>query len=568
MQTKKERPLPNPEPIAVGLDVGGTHTDVAAIRGREIIAHVKTVTDPEHLVDSVTDALERIQREINADIDSLNLSTTLSTNALVEGRAAPVGVLVSAGPGIAPEVNRYGDYYHVLDGFIDHRGTEVRPLNTDGLDALLSDWAAEEIQHFAVIGKFSTRNPEHENQMFDAVQPYSNFTTRGHMVSGYLNFPRRIRTAAMNSSVWPHYQTFYSAVTDTLKCLNIQAHVNVLKADGGTLPFPASRDVPVETVHSGPAASVMGALALRPMQQDVICMDMGGTTTDVALFARGAPVLERSGIRMAGYDTLVRAIQSHSVGIGGDSALQIKNGSLQVGPQRQGPCLAAGGPEPALMDALNVLGYAEFGDMQKSKRGIEHLTESLDCSVMEAASSAVHAAADILVDAVTEMLREINSKPVYTLYEMFHPDPIKPTQILLMGGPADAFQKSLIDRFSLPVDVLPWSGVANAVGAALCRVTLNVDLFADTVKGIRSVAQLNVRDSVSSRYNLRQAKKDARRYLLQYAQRMGASPDQARIDVHQAEEFNQVAGASVIGRTLRVKSQIRPGLTGSLKGLS
>lgn len=158
----------------------------------------------------------------------------------------------------------------------------------------------------------------------------------GHRLSGRLNFPRRIATAYWNAAVWTLHNRFADAVEASLKDMGIDAPAYLLKADGGAIPLSVSRERPVEALLSGPAASVMGMMALMPScSEDTLVLDMGGTTTDIALLAAGQPVLSPDDLVVNGRSTLVRALKSVSIGLGGDSQVTVAPG-IQVGPLRKG----------------------------------------------------------------------------------------------------------------------------------------------------------------------------------------------------------------------------------------
>ena len=153
--------------MLLGIDVGGTHTDGVAIdtaNGAEVVASCKVVTRHDDLLSSVTGALEAMLDKVDrAAVTQLNLSTTLSTNAIVQGKTEDVGVIVSAGPGIDPHNSMLCKDFHVIDGSIDHRGNEVRALSTHQLTRAIDACRENGIRVFAAVGKFSTRNPRHEN---------------------------------------------------------------------------------------------------------------------------------------------------------------------------------------------------------------------------------------------------------------------------------------------------------------------------------------------------------------------------------------------------------------------
>ena len=264
---------------------------------------------------------------------------------------------------------------YVVPGGLDHRGTEVSPLTVSGLEAQAARWSAEGITAVACVGKFSPRNPAHEQRMAQALNRESatsamnspnaasndaanvapnivtgaSFSiTLGHKLSGRLNFPRRIATAYFNAAVQRLHSDFLDAVESALAAAGVRAAVRLLKADGGAVPLSLSRREPVQSVLSGPAASVMGVLALCPAAREgcALLLDMGGTTTDMALAVDGSPVVDREGMILQGRRTLVRALASVSIGVGGDSLVSIDGhgdgASVRVGPLRQGPAMAFG----------------------------------------------------------------------------------------------------------------------------------------------------------------------------------------------------------------------------------
>jgi len=123
----------------------------------------------------------------------------------------------------------------------------------------------------------------------------------------------------------------------------LRVPIYVLKADGGTMTLEASLNSPGQTILSGPAASVMGSVPYASREDETLVLDIGGTTTDMAVLVRGVPLLDPLGIELGGYKTLIRSLKTHSVAIGGDSVVRFVDGHLQVGPDRQGPAMAYGG---------------------------------------------------------------------------------------------------------------------------------------------------------------------------------------------------------------------------------
>ena len=552
--------------MRIGIDIGGTHTDGVLIDSDQLIAAAKTPTNHDNLLESISQVLHTVLAgQDPARVRTLNLSTTLTTNAIVTGKTEPVGMLVVGGPGIAPKHYRIGDHYHQIYGSLDHLGTETAALDEADLEEAISSCCHQGVKCFGVACKFSPRNPGYENRIRDELGDKADFVTLGHLVSGQLNFGRRIHTVYFNSAVWRTFQRFAKALTASLKgfALN-EAEINILKADGGTMPLARALDAPVQSIFSGPAASVMGILATHPADEDVLMLDIGGTTSDIALFAGGAPLLEREGIAIEGRPTLVRAIHVESIGIGGDSLIHVDNGRIAVGPQRVGPCMAAGGTQPSLMDAFNVLGLAVYGAVERSRTGLTAVAAEQGCSIEHLAREAVNAAVTTLAARIEHLVRQVNTKPVYTIHEILTNREIKPNKLIIIGGPAAVFQALLADHLGLEVIVPPLHSVANAIGAALTRTTSHLSLTADTARGRLSVPMLGIFRPIARGFSLDDATAEARKLLASDLVQSGISIGDEEIQITQADAFNIVDGGYTSGKNIRVVAQVRPAVVSRL----
>lgn len=552
--------------MLIGIDVGGTHTDGVCIRDGQLLAMAKVPTDHDNLLATITEALRTILKDCQgADIRTINLSTTLSTNSIVTGHTEKVGMFVIPGPGINPQAYAVGSQYHVLTGCVDHRGTVTAKARVDQIKPLAAKCREDGIRVYGVVGKFCTRNPEQETAMAEALAPQADFITLGHRVSESLNFGRRINTAYYNAAVWRTFNAFADAFEQSLRDLDIQADINIVKADGGTMPLRLAREIPVQSIFSGPAASVMGILSTAQVTEDALILDIGGTTTDIAVLLDGIPLLERDGISLGEHPTLVRALKVESIGIGGDSFISSRNGQLLVGPDRHGPCMAAGGPAPALMDAMNVLGHAAFGDRERSAKGIKEVAMAQGMSARECAEQAVAVAMAILKKKITAFLASINARPVYTIQEILEDRVVRPKRILVIGGPAQAMAPILEAEFDLPVVAPKYSQVANAIGACLTRPTQSLVLTVDTSRGSFTVPGLGIHKAVKRTYTLDEAVHDATTMLRAELDRQGIPAEDGDIQVIQADAFNMVDGNYTIGRNIRVRCQMRPGVITTLE---
>ena len=321
--------------MIIGLDVGGTHADVVLLGNEGVINEIKVPTDPTDLFDTVLTALEKITADIDpAKIIRMVMSTTLTTNAIIQKKLPQVGMIVSGGPGVDPHFYRTNDHFECLSGSIDHRGREVEPVQAAAIDRIREKFIAAGIRHVGVVTKFSVRNAAQEMAIARQLEGHFEKVFLGHRISGNLSFPRRIATTYLNAAVYPIHREFFEAVKNSLARKGLKVPIRILKADGGNMNFEASIDYPAQTTLSGPAASVMGSIAFGPEAGDALVMDIGGTTTDMAVLVDQVPLLAPQGVELGGYKTLIRSLETHSIGIGGDSAVRIENGHIQVGPGR------------------------------------------------------------------------------------------------------------------------------------------------------------------------------------------------------------------------------------------
>jgi len=551
--------------MLLGIDVGGTHTDAVIISRKGVVASAKVETCPENLISSIDAVLQEIfATGLNRSIRRVNLSTTLTTNAIIEEKLEEVGILATSGPGLVPETFNFdlGQHFHLLRGAIDHRGSRQQGLDEIEVREAIKNITEKGVKVFAVASKFSSRNPEFEETLAAQAAKVADFVTIGHQVSGRLNYPRRLATAYYNAAVWRRYINFSDAITASFTKFKLEAPLNILKADGGTINFENSRSKPVETILSGPAASVMGIIALSAISEDAIILDIGGTTTDIAIFAQGAPLLDRDGAGFANRKTSIRAIKTASIGIGGDSLVAINDkGEISVGPQRQGVPLAFSGPAPTLIDACNIKGLCALGDPEKSLSGFARLAEKISLETPQLADIVLKTALQTIHDKSLQLLDEINQKPVYTVAEIIHGQKIVPQKLFIMGAPAEVLAPELNKIFSLKTVVPENFAIANAIGAALTRPTMAAELFADTGKKRMFIPALDYKKEIGRSYSITQAKEDLICVLTEYLKENHyidkAVPE---IEIVTAEEFNMVDDYSIGSKSIRVSCQIRPSL--------
>ena len=548
--------------MIIGLDVGGTHTDAVLLSSTGIEHQVKVPTDPDDLFNTVLSGFTRLLSSTDpAQIRRVVISTTLTTNALVNQTMAPVGMIVSAGPGIDPEFFRTGDHYYTVSGSINHRGREKAAVNEMEIHDIAKRLQKDGVEYVGVVSKFCVRNPSHEILIRRILNKYFKKVFLGHHVSGNLNFPRRIATTHLNAAVFAIHKSFFEAVKQTLSEQGLNVPIQILKADGGTMTLESSMAFPGQTILSGPAASIMGAIPHAPAGQDAIVLDVGGTTTDIAFLVDKAPLLEPVGIRRGQYKSLIRSLRTDSKGIGGDSALRVVDGELTVGPDRQGPAMAFGGPLPTPTDALVVLGLMDEGDGQRAREGMEEIARELGLDVGAAAERVFKTCCTVILKKTFEMIDQLNSQPVYTVHDFLEGYKLSPEKILVLGGPARFFAEKIEELYQIETLAVPESSVANAIGAALARTTCEVTLNADTEQGIVTAHEEDFAEPISKSYSEEDLMETAYTLLKEKAVNSGADKETLEeVEVVEFQKFNIIRNFSPRGKIYRTKMQIKPGL--------
>jgi N-methylhydantoinase A/oxoprolinase/acetone carboxylase beta subunit len=547
--------------MIIGLDVGGTHTDVILLDGRQLVREVKVATDPDNLFQTLLTGLGCVIEGIDPQtIQRAVLSTTLATNLVAQQKLPEVGMVVAGGPGIDPRHFRTNDCYYTVEGAQDHRGREIQPLNDRQVQSIGEQLQRRGIRFAGVVSKFSVRNPGQEERMAALLQPYVERVFMGNSFSGNLNFPRRIATTYLNCAVYPVHRKFFKAVEKALADKGLTMPIRILRPDGGNMNIESSIDHPAQTILSGPSASVMGAISSAPIQGTCLVLDIGGTTTDMAVLIDRAPLLAPLGIEVSHYKTLIRALQTRSIAIGGDSTVRVREGRLTIGPDRTGKAMAYGGPEPTPTDAFHVLGKGGSGDTGRSRTGLEPVAQALGQTVDQAANLIFATACRTILDGAAAMIDAINSKPVYTVHELWEGSRIKPEHLLLLGGPAPQFAEQLRTMFDGEVRVVPNHQVANAIGCALARTTCEITLFVDTAQGMATAPGESFNRKISPNFSLADARVLANDLLRQKAIKRGATPDELLTEILEESQFNMIRGFQTIGRNIRVRMQLKPGL--------
>jgi N-methylhydantoinase A len=550
--------------MLVGIDVGGTTTDAVLVEGGRVVKTAYVPTDHDNLLNCLLGALDGLVLGIQTSkIERVVLSTTLITNMIAEGKTDPVALMLIPGPGTNPGDYNLGPDVTILDGAIDYRGREIQKLNEFQIEEAAEKLNQKGFEKVAIVGKFGQRNHVQElkaGEIVATAMPGAQVEL-GHRVTGQLNFPRRAATTRLTVATRQKYAQFADQMTQALKQRKINASVYILKADGGTLPLDKSVDMPVETIFSGPAASIMGVMALTPPGQTSVVVDIGGTTTDLALILSGKPLLSSKGARVDSLLTHVRAFAVKSVAIGGDSIVNVAGDCVTVGPHREGPALCMGGPGPTPTDALRVIGMTTIGDAAKAQQAMTDVAKKLGLTPTEAAQRVIDAVVEKIISEINEMFREWEQEPAYRVWEIMKKETLSAQNVVGVGGGAPPLVPLVAKRLGAKAIVPEYAPVANAIGAAVARPTLTLNLRIDTERGEYAVAEEGTIGKVGDRkMGLEQAEAMARKLIAERAERLGVGEYAKEAEVTYSEIFNMVRGWSTVGRLLDVRMEIPAGI--------
>lgn len=424
----------------IGVDVGGTHTDLVAsdaVTGALRIE--KLPSSPDNPARAVLNGLERLIDDgfDPGHIDFFAHGTTVTTNALLEGKGARVGLLINDGYRAICEVqtqarDEANPFDHLfarpapitppsltreIGGRIDYAGAELTPLDRAAVARAAGDLADQGVRSFAVCYLFSFMNDSHERQTADIIRD----TVAGAQVSLSSEVLPRIRE-------WPRYSTtlvnaylvavladYIAALSDGLDARHITTRRRFLmQSNGGVMPLSANAESQtVHTLLSGPAAGVQGTAYLLGVRQglgNIVTMDMGGTSCDIAFIQDGTP-LEHAEAVIADRIVGVPALDVSTISAGGGSIARVNAaGLLEVGPQSAGAapgpaCYGKGGDLPSVTDADLVSGFLNPDFFLGGKMSLDE----------EAAAKAVddHVAKPLGIDrldAASGIVRVINAR--------------------------------------------------------------------------------------------------------------------------------------------------------------
>lgn len=480
--------------MRAGVDIGGTFTDLVLSDGGPLKIH-KLLSSPDRPERSMLAGLEAMTPGGLAALRQVAHGSTVATNAILERKGARAALLTTAGfrdllfigrqdrpllydihPSIPPPLIPRERCYEVRER-LDFQGTIITPLDETALDRALDQMAADQVDAIAVCLLFSYVNPAHEQRV------KARILERGIL--------REEWQVALSSEVLPEFREYERASTIALEAyvrpimsryvgeleaaLGSETSLRIMKSDGGVMRASRVRQGAIHTALSGPAAGVMGAFHLAKMVgfDKIITLDMGGTSTDVALIA-GLPE-PRPESAIDGLPTRVRMLDIETIGAGGGSLARIDaGGALRVGPEsagaNPGPVVyGLGGEQVTLSDANAILGRLDAEhflggamalDLAAGERALSALARQMGSSALAAAQGVV----DIANVNIDRAIRRVSIARGY--------DPRDFTLVAFGGaGPLQACEAAA--RLDIPrVLVPPAPGVLCALGLLIADVAV------------------------------------------------------------------------------------------------
>ncbi|NHX35316.1 MULTISPECIES: hydantoinase/oxoprolinase family protein [Halolamina] len=374
-----------PHGTRVGVDIGGTFTDVVAVRDGEVTV-TKTPSTPDEPERGVMNGLDESEAAAGYAPDAVDFfshGTTVATNAVLEGTWADTALVTTEGFRDALEIGRQDrpdiydfdaekaepvvprDRRFTVPERLDERGTVLRELDEDAVREVAAAIDGTGVSAVAVCLLFAFENPTHERRVAEILReelPDVSVSRSSTVLPEIREYERSV-TTSLNAALKPVMSDYVGDLEREVRGRGVDAAVKLMQSNGGLIDADAARERPVNTLLSGPAAGVQGAthVADRAGYSDLITMDMGGTSCDVSLVQDGEPVVSTD-VAVGDYTVGVPMIDVHTVGSGGGSVAWVDaGGALRVGPRSAGAdpgpiCYGRGGERPTTTDAHLLLG--------------------------------------------------------------------------------------------------------------------------------------------------------------------------------------------------------------------
>ena len=562
--------------VRIGIDVGGTFTDAVAINNEtyELIGSVKaptTHTAKEGVAAGIVEVLHKVMEQYSIkpeDVTFIAHGTTQATNALLEGDVARVGV-VTLGQGIQGAKSRSdttignielapGKFLNSENNYVDTSSQNVDQAIRTALETLKNQGCTS----FVAAEAFSVDDPARENRTVELCKEMGLPGTATNDISKLYGLKIRTRTAVVNASIMPKMLEAATMTDASIKSAGIESPLMVMRCDGGVMTVDEVRNRPILTILSGPAAGVAGALMYEKLT-DGLFFEVGGTSTDISCVKDGKVMIRYA--EVGGHKTYLNSLDVRTVGIGGGSMVEIKNGkAVDMGPRSAhiagleyevytpaekivDPKLVAvrpmeTDPEYACIEcangvkvaltmagAANLAGYVReedyaFGNVEAARKAWKPLADNMGCSVEEVARKALAFAAAKNGKVARELMKDYGMDPQHTVF-------------VGGGGGAATVVPHLAETMGHKFRIAQNAPVISTIGVALAMVRDMVE---------RSVANPTDADIIS-----------VRREAEQKAIQNGAAPGTVEVSVEVDTQKNIIRAIAVGATELRSKDRMK-----------
>lgn len=438
----------------LGIDTGGTYTDAVLMEPKtsKVLLSAKSPTTHQDLSTGIINSIQALGDFDTTSVEKVVMSTTLATNAIVEGKGRPTALILI---GERPKGELPIDRVYQVKGKVNIKGKEVIPIDQDEVEAVCRE-IGPEIEAVAVSGMMSVRNARQELLVKEIVEKQCGLPVIcSHELSSKLGFTDRTVTAVLNASLIPIIKQFIDAVKKALTAHQIDAKIFMVKGDGNLASLDFILKKPIESILSGPAASIIGALRLAGTG-DGIVVDMGGTTTDSGLVEANTLALSAVGARVGEWQTQIDSAMINTFGLGGDSQILPEKGQPVLKHRRILPACRGGKEGITPTDCLHYTGDFSQWDSNAANQAILNQARKTEMT------------ADDYAQASISMILDTIQTETLALYDSSLP-------IIAIGAPAGAWYTRIREKTGRQVIIPEHFEVANAVGAAMAAVEERVE---------------------------------------------------------------------------------------------
>ena len=351
--------------IGIGIDTGGTYTDAVVydFTANTVLYSAKSLTTKDDLSIGILNVLDKLPYDVIKDVKVISLSTTLATNACVEDRGGRAKLIFFGGDRKVIDTlgKKYGlppvEDVYIQESFTKFSGEIEKELDWELFESNI-ETISSDLDGIGVLEMFAMKN---NAAVEKKAKEYINKNTDIPVVCGYelfsdLNCLQRGAGTLLNAKLFPIIKDFIGAIRSALTKRNISASLIIVRSDGSLMSEEFANLHPVETLICGPAASVLGSAKLVNEPNSIV-VDMGGTTTDIAVIKNYQPIKVKDGVNIGKWRTYVKGLYLKTVGLGGDSAVHYSGGKIYLEEYRVIPLCIASEKYPVIIENIKNIDY-------------------------------------------------------------------------------------------------------------------------------------------------------------------------------------------------------------------